>query len=46
MLVPCSLICIGLAICKKIVQNHQGVINATGQEGVGSVIDISLPKIK
>ncbi|MDP4211860.1 MAG: ATP-binding protein [Bacteroidota bacterium] len=35
---------IGLAICKKIVQNHQGFIKATGQKGVGSTIDIYLPQ--
>src|SRR5262249_33882263 len=35
---------IGLAICKKIVQNHQGVIRATGQKGVGSRMDIYIPE--
>jgi signal transduction histidine kinase len=34
---------IGLAICKKIVQNHQGFIKARGEIGIGSTIDIYLP---
>lgn len=34
---------IGLAICKKIVQNHQGVMTATGQPGVGSTFNIYIP---
>jgi light-regulated signal transduction histidine kinase (bacteriophytochrome) len=34
---------IGLAICKKIVQNHKGEINATGEPGKGSVFNIYLP---
>jgi len=35
---------IGLAICKKIVQNHNGFISATGQPGAGAVFNIYLPK--
>jgi len=34
---------IGLAICKKIVQNHHGFIEAVGQPGVGSTFNIYLP---
>jgi light-regulated signal transduction histidine kinase (bacteriophytochrome) len=34
---------IGLAICKKIVDNHQGFIEATGEENVGARFDIYLP---
>jgi PAS domain S-box-containing protein len=34
---------IGLAICKKIVENHEGVIFAEGKPGQGSVFSIILP---
>ena len=34
---------IGLAICKKIVQNHRGFIEAVGQRGIGSTFNIYLP---
>lgn len=34
---------IGLAICKKIVQNHNGVMNAFGQPGEGAVFNVYLP---
>jgi light-regulated signal transduction histidine kinase (bacteriophytochrome) len=34
---------IGLAICKRIVQNHHGFIKATGKENVGARFDIYLP---
>jgi len=34
---------IGLAICKKIVQNHNGIIAATGKLGVGASFDIFIP---
>jgi signal transduction histidine kinase len=34
---------IGLAICKKIIQNHRGFIKAEGQPGVGSTFNIYLP---
>jgi PAS domain S-box-containing protein len=34
---------IGLAICKKIVQNHHGYIKATGIENEGAVFDVFLP---
>lgn len=34
---------IGLAICKKIVQNHEGIITATGESGVGATFNIYIP---
>jgi len=34
---------IGLALCKKIVENHQGHISAEGQPGEGAVFNIYLP---
>src|SRR5690606_33374596 len=34
---------IGLAICKKIVENHNGFIQARGKLGVGSEFNIYLP---
>jgi signal transduction histidine kinase len=34
---------IGLAICKKIVQTHHGIIHATGVPGQGSTFTIYLP---
>ena len=34
---------IGLAICKKIVENHQGIISATGKLDKGSRFDIYIP---
>lgn len=34
---------IGLAICKKIVENHSGYINAVGTPGKGSVFTVCLP---
>jgi PAS domain S-box-containing protein len=34
---------IGLAICKKIVENHQGLITAAGQPQHGAVFTIYLP---
>ncbi|MCX7550081.1 PAS domain-containing protein [Xanthomarina sp. F2636L] len=34
---------IGLAICKKIVENHSGYIHATGKLGLGSQFIIYLP---
>ena len=36
---------IGLAICRRIVVNHKGVINAESQEGKGSTFHIYLPKV-
>ena len=35
---------IGLAMCKKIVQNHRGDIFATSSEGNGAVFNIILPE--
>ncbi|MEJ7768177.1 MAG: ATP-binding protein, partial [Chitinophagaceae bacterium] len=35
---------IGLAICKKIVDNHNGLIFASGKPGYGSVFTIILPE--
>ena len=34
---------IGLAICKRIVENHHGLITATGRPGKGATFDIYLP---
>lgn len=34
---------IGLAICKRIVENHNGLITATGKENKGVTFDIYLP---
>ncbi|MDO7172325.1 ATP-binding protein [Mariniflexile sp. AS56] len=34
---------IGLAICKKIVENHNGYISAKGTEGVGAQFIVYLP---
>lgn len=34
---------IGLAVCKKIVENHSGYMEATGTEGVGAVFNIFIP---
>jgi len=34
---------IGLSICRKIIQNHQGFIKATGEPGRGAEFHIYLP---
>ncbi|HWZ22123.1 MAG TPA: ATP-binding protein, partial [Cytophagaceae bacterium] len=34
---------IGLAICKKIVENHSGFIKAEGRPGIGSTFSVFLP---
>lgn len=34
---------IGLALCKKIVENHSGVINAISEPGKGAIFNIYLP---
>jgi PAS domain S-box-containing protein len=36
---------IGLALCRKIVENHGGMITASGNPGVGACFSIYLPKI-
>ena len=36
---------IGLAICKKIVQNHKGYIQADGKPNEGACFTIYLPKL-
>jgi light-regulated signal transduction histidine kinase (bacteriophytochrome) len=35
---------IGLAVCKKIVANHEGYITAQGEVGKGATFVIYLPK--
>lgn len=35
---------IGLAICKKIVENHKGAIHAEGRPGMGAKLTVILPK--
>ncbi len=35
---------IGLAICKKIVENHHGIISAAGKVDEGAVFDVYIPK--
>jgi light-regulated signal transduction histidine kinase (bacteriophytochrome) len=37
---------IGLALCKKIVEKHNGFINARSQAGTGSTFIISLPVVQ
>ena len=37
---------IGLAICKKIVENHQGLLTAEGLPGQGATFHVYLPIIK
>lgn len=34
---------VGLAICKRIVENHNGIITATGEPGKGATFDIYIP---
>jgi len=34
---------IGLALCKKIVDNHRGFISADGVSGIGATFTIALP---
>jgi signal transduction histidine kinase len=35
---------IGLAVCRKIAQNHHGAIYATAEEGEGATFHVLLPK--
>ncbi|MBF6607859.1 MAG: PAS domain-containing protein [Flavobacterium sp.] len=35
---------VGLAICTKIMQNHNGMITATGEPGVGATFSIFVPE--
>lgn len=37
---------IGLAMCRKIMQNHNGIITAASEEGVGTVFTIIIPLIQ
>ncbi|OMQ08543.1 ATP-binding protein [[Flexibacter] sp. ATCC 35103] len=37
---------IGLAIAKKIIENHNGIITATGKPGLGAKFDIYIPVVK
>ena len=37
---------IGLAICKKFVQNHGGTINVESQVGKGTSVTVKLPILK
>ncbi len=34
---------IGLAICKKIMRNHQGFVSAIGHPGIGSSFSVYFP---
>lgn len=34
---------VGLAICKKIIQNHQGFIQAKGELGEGALFEVYIP---
>ncbi len=36
---------VGLALCKKIMQNHKGYITAEGEEGVGAVFSLYFPVV-
>ena len=36
---------IGLAIVKKIVENHKGIITASGEKGQGATFDIYIPEL-
>jgi light-regulated signal transduction histidine kinase (bacteriophytochrome) len=36
---------IGLAVCKKIVENHKGIITASGAPGEGATFNIVIPTV-
>ena len=36
---------IGLAIVKKIVENHKGIITASGEKNKGATFDIYIPEL-
>ncbi|WP_255463057.1 sensor histidine kinase [Flavobacterium sp. LPB0248] len=36
---------IGLAMCRKILQNHQGEISVSSQEGAGTAFSVILPLV-
>jgi len=35
---------VGLAICRKVVENHNGVITASGKPGEGATFTVWLPR--
>ncbi|MGB8193746.1 MAG: PAS domain-containing protein, partial [Chitinophagaceae bacterium] len=35
---------LGLALCKKIVERHRGAISASGEENIGAIFEIILPR--
>lgn len=37
---------IGLAMCRKIMQNHNGIITASSEEGAGAIFSIFIPIIQ
>lgn len=37
---------IGLAMCRKILQNHKGLISAESQEGVGTIFTLLMPQVQ
>jgi len=37
---------LGLSLCLKIIENHQGFIDVASQEGVGTVFTVRLPLLK
>lgn len=37
---------IGLAMCRKILQNYKGSINAESQEGVGTIFTLIIPQVQ
>ncbi|MFY7665856.1 PAS domain-containing protein [Flavobacterium sp.] len=37
---------IGLAMCRKICENHSGAIRSSGTEGIGATFDIYLPALQ